>query len=320
MIPYKQLTFEQRYTIQSMLSQHIALPSIAQAIGCHLSTLYREIKRNSRPRGSYKASYAHRLALERRKEGHYKTIFDERMKKRVKQFIKKEWSPEQIVGFCRRNNIPMVSHERIYQYIWQDKAQGGRLYTHLRHGSKKYRKRYGCKDTRGRIKDKVSIDKRPDIINKKQRFGDWEVDLIEGKGHKGTVLVMVERKSSFLALAKTEGKKAASIKKQLINALAPYKQLVHSITNDNGKEFAYHKQVAQKLQAQVFFCHPYAAWQRGLNEYTNKLIRQYLPKKADLTKVTPNQLALIANKLNNRPRKKLDFRSPLQVFMNNFNP
>ena len=320
MIRYKQLTFEQRYTIETMLKQNISKVLIARTIGRSLSTLYRELKRNKRLYGAYRAAYAQMLADERKREGHYKTVFSEAMKILIKEKLDDQWSPEQITGWCRANEIDMVSHERIYQYIWTDKQNGGKLYENLRHGSKKYRKRYGSKDSRGRIKDKVSIEERPAIVDQKSRFGDWEIDLIIGKNQKGAALSAVERKSGFLVLTKTEGKKAESVKKQTINALAPYKDLVYTITNDNGKEFSMHKKIAKKLEAKVFFCHPYASWERGLNEYTNKLIRQYLPKNIELNNVENNVFALIANKLNNRPRKILAFKSPYQVFMNNFNP
>lgn len=321
MIPYKQLTFEQRYTIELMLKQNISKACIAITIGRSESTLYRELKRNCTIRRLYRATYAQMCADERKKDGHYKTFFSDRMKAIViEKLTKEQWSPEQISGRCKVQGIDMVSHERIYQFIWQDKRQGGTLYQHLRHGSKKYRKRYGVNDKRGSIPDRVSIEERPEIVNNKSRIGDWEMDLIVGKNHKGAVLTLVERKTSFSLLAQTDGKKAASIKKQAINILAPYKEQVHTITNDNGKEFAMHKQIGEKLQADIYFCHPYSSWERGLNEYTNKLIRQYLPKKSDLRNLEIEYLNLIIKKLNNRPRKKLDFKTPMEVFFNNFNP
>lgn len=321
MIPYKQLTFEQRYTIELMLEQTISKARIALTIGRSESTLYRELKRNRTNRGLYRADYAQMLANERKKEGHYKTFFSEKMKGIIiKKLTKEQWSPEQITGWCQAQGIDMVSHERIYQFIWQDKKQGGTLYQHLRHGSKKYRKRYGINDKRGGIKGRVSIEKRPEIANNKNRVGDWEMDLIVGKYHKGTVLTLVERKTGFALLTPTDGKKASSIKKQAINILAPYKEMVHTITNDNGKEFSLHKEISEKLQADIYFCHPYASWERGLNEYTNKLIRQYLPKKSDLRNINTDYLGLITSKLNNRPRKNLGFKTPVEVFMNNFNP
>ena len=288
---YKQLTFEQRYFIETMLKTGNKPETIAKTLNRPPSTIGREIKRNGTARGLYRASHAQMLADERKKEGHYKHIFTEKMKAIIHdKLCHHQWSPEQIEGRCKAQGFDMVSHERIYQYIWEDKKQEGQLYRHLRHGSKKYRKRYGSKDKRGGIAGRVSIEKRPEVVNKKQRCGDWEMDLIEGAGHKGAVLTIVERKTGFTLLANTGGKKAETVKTQAINTLAPYKEMVHTITNDNGKEFTLHQLISKGLQADIYFAHPYASWERGLNEYTNKLIRQYLPKKTDLREVSNTQL------------------------------
>ena len=304
-----------------MLKTKATKKEMVDSLGINESSLYREFSRNCQKRGGYNARYAQMLADERKKEGHYKHKFTQKMMTIIKdKLCNHQWSPEQITGHCKQDGIDMVSHERIYQYVWQDKKQQGQLYTHLRNSDKKYKKRYGSKDNRGSIPDRVSIEQRPDIVDQKTRPGDWEMDLIIGKGHQGSVLTIVERKTGFTLLAKTDGKKASSIKKQAINTLAPYKSMVHTITNDNGKEFSMHKDIAAKLQTDIYFAHPYASWERGLNEYTNKLIRQYLPKKIDLRPVQTTTLALIANKLNNRPRKKLNYKTPMEVFMNNFKP
>ena len=212
----------------------------------------------------------------------------------------------------------MVSHERIYQYIWQDQSNGGELYIHLRNSAKKYKKRYGKKDQRGQIPNRISIDERPEIVDLKERVGDWEADLIIGKNHQGAVLTIVERVTGYSLMAITDGKKAVDVKKKMINTLAPFKELVHTITNDYGKEFAEHQKVAKKLQADVYFAHPYSSWERGLNEYTNKLIRQYLPKSISLRGLNPLVIYGIQEKLNNRPRKKLGYKTPNQVFFSNF--
>ena len=318
---YNQLNYEQRYSIELMLKTKATKKEMIDSLGINESSLYREFKRNCQKRGGYNARHAQMLADERKKEGHYKHKFTQKMRSIIDdKLCNHQWSPEQITGRCKQDGIDMVSHERIYQYVWQDKKQDGKLYTHLRNSDKKYKKRYGSKDNRGSIPDRVSIEQRPDIVDQKTRPGDWEMDLIIGKGHQGSVLTIVERSTGFTLLAKTDGKKASSIKKQAINTLAPYKSMVHTITNDNGKEFTMHKVIAAKLQTDIYFAHPYASWERGLNEYTNKLIRQYLPKKIDLRPVKTSTLALIANKLNNRPRKKLDYKTPMEVLMNNFKP
>lgn len=320
-LTYTQLSYEQRYAIETMLRSGDDRTTIAKALGRPASTITREIKRNSPTRGRYRARHAQMLAEERKREGHYKHVFNDSMEKLIREKIgEHQWSPEQICGWSGLQGIDMVSHERIYQFIWQEKQQGGQLYLQLRHGSKKYRKRYGSYDRRGGIPDRVSIDQRPVEVELKERIGDWEMDLIVGGAHKGAILTLVERKSAFTLMGNTYGKKAKEVARQAINTLAPYKKWVHTITNDNGKEFSEHRHVAEKLDTKVFFAHPYASWERGLNEYTNKLIRQYLPKKADLRNVKPEQLAEICHKLNNRPRKKLGYKTPIQVLMNNFNP
>jgi len=316
---YEQINSEQRYAVSCMLKQGIGKKEIAKSINRSYSTVYREISRNSRPRGSYDAVYAQLLATERKDSGHLKKRFSNQMEKVIKEKLMLQWSPEQIKGWCDLQEIEMVSHERIYQFIWQDKHNGGELYKQLRTGEKKYRKRYGKKDSRGKIKDRVPIEKRPEIVDQKTRFGDWEADLIIGHGHSGAVLTVVERTTGYLLMVSTDGKKANSIKKQMINLLAPVKEKVLTITNDNGKEFMQHKAYGIKLEADVFFCNPYASWERGLNEYTNKLIRQYLPKSISLKNINPLKIIEIQNTINNRPRKKLGYKTPNQIFLDNFN-
>ena len=197
---------------------------------------------------------------------------------------------------------------------------GGELYKQLRTQHKRRRKRIHRKDKRGLISNRVSIHKRPKEVDEKQRFGDWEIDLIEGANHNNFAVTLVERKSQFALIVKSPNKQADTIQTKIINALAPYKELVHTITSDNGKEFANHEFIAQKLNAHYYFADPYSSWQRGLNEYTNKLYRQYLPKKSNLNDYDIQFFVTITNKLNNRPRKLLGFKTPLQVFMANFKP
>ena len=311
---YKHLNYEQRYTIECMLKSGHKKKDIIKALGIAESTLYRELSRNKRKRGSYNAKYAQMLSDERLKEGHYKHKFTGYMKKLVNEKIKMDWSPDQITNWCKRKGIDMVSHERIYQYIWEDKRTGGSLYKHLRTGQRKYKKRYGSKLTRGQIPDKVSIDERPEIVNKKTRIGDFECDLIVGKNHKGALLTIVDRKSCFLIVENTHGKKSDVVAKKLINALAPYKKWVKTITNDNGKEFAEHKKIAEKLDCNIYFAHPYSSWERGLNENTNKLLRQYFPKNKTLENIDQNYLNYVVDLLNNRPRKNLGYKTPKEVF------
>jgi IS30 family transposase len=313
---YKQLNFEQRYSIEVMLRAKTKKSLIWVSLGISESTFYREVKRNFRSR-SYNAKYAQMLSDERKKEGHYKTIFSDKMQKLIIQKLEKDqWSPEQITGWCRLNDIEMVSHERIYQFIWANKSQGGTLYESLRTGQKKYKKRYGSKSSRGQIPDRISIEKRPDIVEQKIRIGDFESDLIIGKDHQGALLTIVDRFSSFLIVENVGSKKADLVTKMTIRALAPHKEWVKTITNDNGKEFAGHKKLADKLDCDVYFAHPYASWERGLNEYTNKLLRQYFPKNETLKNISQHYIFNVVEKLNNRPRKNLGFQTPKQVYYN----
>lgn len=311
----KHLNLEQRYTIERMLRHGHSKKAIYTVIGVDESTLYRELKRNSLPRGGYRAKHAQMLADERRREGHVKKHFTRSVQGYVvDKLANHQWSPEQIVGRAKLEGVPMVSHERIYQFIWKDKANGGELYKHLRTGSKKYRKRYATKSSRGHIPGKVNIGQRPEIVELKSRVGDMESDLIIGKGHKGALLTIVDRYSGMVLVENVGGKRKDAVKKATINALAPFKQHVHTITNDNGKEFAEHVAIAKKLDCKVFFANPYASWERGLSEYTNKLLRQYFPKEIQLDGVTQKQIGHAVKMLNNRPRKKLGYRTPNEVF------
>ena len=316
---YKHISKEQRYQISALLKAGVKIRSIAEQLNLHRSTLYRELKRNSQPRGSYAAYLANQYSEIRKERFSKFRKLNHKMISFIKDKLENEqWSPEQIKGYYKRENIQMVSHERIYQFIYKDKANGGKLYKHLRTGNKKYKKRYGKnKNRRVIIKNKVSIDQRPSVINNKERFGDWEIDTIVGKNHKGAI-VIAERKSNFILMRKLKTKSAKQLAKKTILLLAPYKDLVHSITSDNGTEFAEHEYIAKKLDAKFYFAHPYSSWERGLNEYSNKLIRQYIPKKSDFNNFSVKYINEINLKLNNRPRKLLNFVSPNDLFFNNF--
>lgn len=317
---YKHLNQGQRHRISALHQAGHSLSFIADQIGINKSTVSREIQRNAKKFGSYNAICAQEMANERKERFSLNRKFTPGMEKLIREKLSQEqWSPEQIKGYCDKNNIPMVSHERIYQFIYQDKANGGTLYTNLRTASKKYHRRYGCcKKKDHAIKNRIFIDQRPEVINNKQRYGDWEIDTIIGKNNKGAIVTVVERKSSFTLIAKLDSKNADNLARTVINLMAPYKERVFSITADNGLEFTRHQYIARKLQASFFFAHPYTSWERGLNEYTNRLIRQYIPKKTSFEYIDDNYINLINMKLNTRPRKKLNFYSPLMVYLSNF--
>jgi IS30 family transposase len=286
---------------------------IAEILGVDKSVISREIKRNS-CRNGYFAAKAQMYADERKERFARKRKFTPQIECHVRQKLEQEqWSPQQIVGAAKLAGLPMVSHQRIYQFIHEDKAQGGTLYKNCRHALK-YRKRpVGGKKII--IPDKISIEQRPDIINNKLRFGDWEIDLIVGKDNKGAILTAVERTTGFILMKKLKnGKNAKALAKELYYLMLPYINYIKSITSDNGTEFYEHKWIAHKLNTLYFFCHPYASYERGLNEYSNKLIRQYIPKKHSFNLLNDNDITNIQHKINARPRKLLNFDSPLQRF------
>jgi len=311
---YKQLTFEQRVEIRAYLKLGLARYQIAQQIGVHKSTVSREVRRNSGLKG-YRPHQAQQLARWRRKNTAKKIRFTEAVKQQVIHYLHCDWSPEQIAGYLALHEDLHISHEAIYQFIWTDKRAGGDLWKHLRQSRKKSKKRYGKNDRRGQIKDRVSIEERPAIVNNKERIGDWELDTIIGTNHQGVLVAAVERKSKFSCIEYVPSKNANLVAQAVIDRLLPFTGRVFTITVDNGKEFAFHKTITEKLGATIYFAHPYRSWERGLNENTNGLIRQYFPKKHDFKTITKNDVVAVENRLNNRPRKMLNFKKPQEIFL-----
>jgi IS30 family transposase len=312
---YKQLTYEQRIEIYAFLKTGLNQTKIAQLIGVSKSTVNREIKRNTGLKG-YRPKQANKWALKRKQNADKHVRFTNEVKAVVMKYLKKDWSPEQISGWLKKNNRPSVSHETIYQFIIDDQKNGGELYKHLRLGRKKRHKRLKNNDRRGQIPNRISIDERPAIVDNKERVGDWEIDTIIGKNHKGAIVTAVERKTKFNCLRLVPKKEAGLVTSALIDMLKPYKNLVYTLTCDNGKEFSEHEKIAQALQAKFYFAHPYSSWERGLNENTNGLIRQYFPKKTSFVNIEKEQVIIVQNKLNSRPRKTLDFQKPCDIFLN----
>ena len=310
----KQITKEQRYQIEAYLKVKQSIMFIASELNKHHSNIRREIKRNARPSGVYNAKYAQMIADERKERFNRPRSFTDNIKRKVKSLIEQEqWSPKQIIGYCKSRGLPMVSHERIYQYVRADKANGGSLYKNMRHKLKHRKQPVGGKSIP--IKDRISIEERPEIINRKERFGDWEIDTIIGKDRKGAIVTIVERTTSFFMMKNLpNGKDAESLANTVIKMLLPYRKNIKSITADNGTEFAQHKKIANKLNLDFYFAHPYSSWERGLSENTNKLIRQYIPKKSVFSNFTDKDILDIQHKINRRPREKLNFDSPKNIF------
>lgn len=308
---YTQLTREQRYQIHALLKAGHDQSEIATVLGRHKSTISREMRRNRGQRG-YRPKQAQELAVARHRAA-YRPRITAQTWQQVKVLLRQEWSPEQIAGRLMLEQQPSVSHECIYRYIYADKRAGGTLYTHLR-CQKRRRKRYGSYDRRGRLPNCRSIETRPAIVEAKRRVGDWEADTIIGKGHSGAIVTLTERRSKLLLMQRVADNSAAAVEQAVTTLLRDVAGRVHTITSDNGREFANHQAIAAQLAADFYFAHPYASWERGLNENTNGLIRQYFPKARDFTTVTDEEVKQAQERLNMRPRKTLDYKTPYQVF------
>lgn len=301
---YTHLTREERYQIYALKKAGHSQNEIANVLKRNPSTISRELARNTGRRG-YRPKQAHRLAGER--QAMNARQIDDVTWQYALDRLEEQWSPEQI------SKHAAISHESVYQRIYADKRDGGSLWQQLR-CQKRRRKRYGAYDRRGIIPNRQTIDRRPAIVERRARIGDWEGDTIIGKNHQQAIVSLVERKSGFTLIRKVKRKTAAAVGRAIISLLAPYREIVHTLTSDNGKEFAEHGRIADTLQADFYFAHPYASWERGTNENTNGLIRQYFPKGSDFTTITQKEINLVMNRLNNRPRKRLGYQTPAQVF------
>jgi IS30 family transposase len=314
---YQQLTHRERYQIMALRKARRKQSAIAALIGVHKSTISRELRRNTGGRG-YQAAQADVFARVRREQRARTPRISDQAWQLVEDKLRQEWSPGQVSGWLSRHTPWRISHEWIYRYIWADKRRGGTLHRHLR-WRKKYRKRYGGRDLRGQIKDhafKVSIEERPAMVHERKRVGDWELDTIVGTRHgSGHALVsLCERKSRLTLLAKVEAATAEAVEQAIVKLLQPLREQVHTLTSDNGREFSNHRRIAAQWQADFYFAHPYCSWERGTNENTNGLVRQYFPKGSDLKEATPEKVQQVTERLNHRPRRCLKFATPQEVF------
>ncbi|PHM62371.1 IS30 family transposase [Xenorhabdus ishibashii] len=310
---YMQLTEIERYQIFSLKEAGFTQRFIATSLNRAPSTISRELKRN-REAQKYCPKQAQIKASERRRTAVKAVKVTPEITKWIKQLIWQDLSAEQTVGYLKREKIISLHHETVYRLIYKDKINGGDLWQHLRIAKKPYRKRYGSDERRGKIKNRISIEHRPKIVDKKQRIGDWEGDTIVGKDHKSALLTLVERKSLFTVIIKLEDKTAEGVAKATKRNLSNIKQKVKTITFDNGLEFAEHELISKNLESKIYFAHPYSPWERGINENTNGLIRDYFPKGTDFNQVSEREINLVANRLNKRPRKIRDYKTPDELF------
>ena len=311
---YSQLTEGERNQFYALRQAKISMVDIVSQMGRSRTTLYNELNRNTGGRG-YRPRQAQRFSEQRRAE----KVQPLKMRPEVIAYIESklqlQWAPEQIAGTMK--TAPdgpglSVSPETIYRYVGDDKRAGGTLYSHLRHGLKKRRKRRGGKDLRGKIRNRVDIDQRPAVVETREHLGDWEADLVCGTGASGYLVTLVERVSRRVLIGFTKTKTASEVTSEILRLLKD--EVVETITFDNGKEFAGHERIAAELGCQCYFAKPYHSWERGLNENTNGLIRQYFPKKRSFARITEDQIALVQHRLNTRPRKCLGFKPPDMVY------
>ena len=311
-----QLTYEERYQISQKRASGLTSTAIAKDIGRAESTVRREIKRNS-INGKYNTEDAEKKATSRKSKAssHARKDMSAIIPLMETMLREEQFSPEQISGRLRLKKNLEVSHEWIYQYIWKDKEKGGELFKNLRNKPKQYQKRGAKKGSRTHIPDRIGIENRPVEVALKQRFGDFEGDTIIGRQHGGAILSLVDRASKYTKLYLLPGPRCEDAAKAMIKMLNPIKEFVHTITSDNGSEFTKHKIVSEALNIDFYFANPYHSWERGLNENTNGLVRQYFPKGSNFLKLTPVDVLRVENKLNNRPRKTLGYRTPTEEFL-----
>lgn len=319
---YRHLSAKERYILMHLLLWGLSYREIGRRLGRHHTSIAREVKRNGRLFGSYWDEPAHQWAMARRAlPRHTRKQSNERLRIYVLEQLQQDWSPGTIAGRLTmdypRTASMRISIEGIYRWVYRDAAQGGSLYLHLLRHHKKRRKQRGG-GIRGLIPGRISIHDRPPSIEHRRRFGHWEGDSVEGAKGSGGIATHVERKSRFLVAAKLIDKRAATFAAASITAFNDLPaQWLRTLTVDNGKEFAGFKTIEQATGLAIYFADPYSPWQRGTNENTNGLLRHYFPKGVDWRQVSEKQLAEVVEKLNNRPRKCLGYRTPREVFLQN---
>ena len=309
---YRQITFEERYTLGLLRQRGLSAAAIACTLGRHRSTIGRELQRNrAHSDETYRPQLADWYARGRRSHSRRNRQFSLAEWRRIQQLLREDWSPEQVAGWLRRHGELTISHETIYRYVWADKRAGGTLHRHLRGARKLRRKRYGRYDSRGRLAGKRMITERPASVAMRHELGHWEGDTMLGASQAGPcVLSLVERKSGYLLLGQLRRRTSAFVNHRARQLIARQPHLVQTITVDNGTEFHEYARLEQATGTAFYFAMPHHAWERGTNENTNGLVRQYLPKRQTMAHLTQHDCNRIAAKLNRRPRKRLGYRTP----------
>jgi IS30 family transposase len=312
---YRQITSEERYTLVALRRLGLTHAAIARHLGRHPSTIAREWQRNRDPwDGYYRPDNAQLRMVTRRSHSRRNRRFSDQDLQQVDRYLCQDWSPEQVAGYLRRTGQLSISHETIYQYIWTDKRQGGHLYTHLRGARKQRWKRYRSYNSRGRLPGKRAITERPASVETPRQVGHWEIDTMLGDSSRECLMSLVERKTGYLVLGKLPARTTAALNRRTIALIRAQPQPVRTITADNGTEFHRYAQIEQATGARFYFATPHHAWERGTNENTNGLIRQYVPKGQSMRHLTQHQCDAIARTLNQRPRKRLGYRTPEECY------
>lgn len=311
---YRQITSGERYMISALHMQGFSFAEIAKQLGKHRTSIWREVTRNRCKDGGYRPSKADSRTRARRSRSRRNWRFSDRYLQMVIALIRLDWSPEQVAGWLRTNRIFSISHATIYRYIWYDRFYGGYLYTHLRQADKNRRKRYGSPDSRGVLPNKRHISERPPGAENRSRIGHWEIDTVMGSNDQHCIVTIVERKSKYLIIGKLKARTTAELNRRVIKLIHREARKVRTITADNGTEFHAYEEIERTTETQFYFATPHHSWERGLNENTNGLIRQYLPKGKSMADITQHECNAIAKKLNRRPRKLLGFKTPEQCY------
>jgi len=315
---YKHLSREERYTISILRRKGESNAFIASTLGRNISTIKRELKRNASPSGGYSYNLAQKLSDKRSSEAACRStrICEKSWNFAKSKLIHEQWSPEQISGELDELGLKPISHETIYLRIYKDLKAKGTLHQHLRHKVKSYKNRSLKNDKRGQIRNQTSIDLRPAEVDERLGIGHWEIDTIVGKPSGNVLVTMVERFSRYTLIARAENKSSEAVSVALLKRMHSNRNKVKTLTYDNGKEFARHLFIDDILESQGYFAHRYSSWERGLNENTNGLIRQYFPKRTDFGQVSDDEIAAVERKLNSRPRKCLDRKTPSFIYNN----
>jgi len=313
---YRQITVDERYTLGLLRQLGYPTAAIALVLGRDRSTVWREVRRNrATSDGTYRPQLAEWYARRRRSRSRRNQRFTAAEWAQVHARLREDWSPEQVAGRFRAAQQLRISHETIYRHIWADKRLGGTLHTHLRGARKRFRKRYGHSDSRGRLAGKRSITERPAIVEARSRIGDWEADTMLGAVHDSQCLLsLVERKTGYLELGKLAARTTAEVNRRAIPLIRKQPHPVHPVTSDHGTEFHGYAALEAATQTTFYFATPYHAGERGTNENTNGLVRQYAPKRQSMARLTQDDCTRIARRLNQRPRKRLGYRTPEECY------